>query len=270
MAAATAPAALGLSIFLVQLLLQGHKRKAFVNFAWLCNYLLVFFCFGCACLASECRMFYVRNNCPYPVWPATLGSPQLPQTGFLLQSSAAVPLAAPPRWSGRLWGRSLCSMDPSGRFSCATGDCGTGQLACDGAGGVPPATLTEFTLDGDDGNDYYDVSNVDGFNIPVMVTPLGGSGCRTASCAANMNALCPGELQVVSGGCVVACKSGCLAFGTDAYCCTAGFGSPESCKPTNYSVVFKSACPLARSYAYDNDGSALTCAGVDYLVDFCP
>jgi hypothetical protein len=42
-------------------------------------------------------------------------------------------------------------------------------LQCNGAGGVPPVTLAEITLNGAGGNDFYDVSLVDGFNVPVQV-----------------------------------------------------------------------------------------------------
>lgn len=58
---------------------------------------------------------------------------------------------------------------------CGTADCGSGQVACNGAGAVPPATLAEFTLV-PDGQDVYDISNVDGFNLPVSITPDGGEG----------------------------------------------------------------------------------------------
>jgi hypothetical protein len=42
-------------------------------------------------------------------------------------------------------------------------------LQCNGAGGVPPVTLAEITLNGAGGKDFYDVSLVDGFNVPVQV-----------------------------------------------------------------------------------------------------
>jgi Thaumatin family len=74
---------------------------------------------------------------------------------------------APSGWSGRFWGRSGCSFDSSGRGSCSTGDCGSGEIECKGAGAAPPATLIEFTLDGSDNKDFYDVSLVDGYNLPV-------------------------------------------------------------------------------------------------------
>ncbi|TKY44785.1 Thaumatin protein [Spatholobus suberectus] len=53
----------------------------------------------------------------------------------------------------------------------------SGWAACDGLGGAPPATLAELTLDDD--RDFYDVSLVDGYNLPVAVTAVTGSGrCR--------------------------------------------------------------------------------------------
>ncbi|THU69229.1 hypothetical protein C4D60_Mb08t12210 [Musa balbisiana] len=102
------------------------------------------------------------------------------------------------KWGGRLWARQRCSTDSSGRFSCLSGDCGTGQVACNGAGGAPPTTLVEFTLQGDGGKDFYDVSCVDGFNVPVSVVPSGGSNCDSTSCRTNINARCPAELQMVA------------------------------------------------------------------------
>ncbi|KAK2992915.1 hypothetical protein RJ640_024069, partial [Escallonia rubra] len=53
-------------------------------------------------------------------------------------------------------------------------DCGSGKLECDGAGGQPPTTLVQFNL-AEFGNGFYDVSIVDGFNLPVLVTLHDGS-----------------------------------------------------------------------------------------------
>ena len=71
-------------------------------------------------------------------------------------------------WAGRVWARTGCNFDGSGQGHCATGDCGD-KLECNGAGGVPPVTLAEITLNGAGGKDFYDVSLVDGFNVPVQV-----------------------------------------------------------------------------------------------------
>ncbi|RWW18620.1 hypothetical protein BHE74_00014525 [Ensete ventricosum] len=218
--------------------------------------------------------FRFKNNCPYTVWPASqanAGKAALSPTGFQLDSGGSLSVDAPPAWSGRMWARHRCSTDSSGRFSCLSGDCGTGQVACSGAGGATPTTLVEVTLQGGGGKDFYDVSCVDGFNVPVSVVPSGGSNCDSTSCRTNINARCPTELRMAApDGSVVGCKSACLAFGTDEYCCRGKFGSPDTCKPTGYSKMFKDACPQAYSYAYDDKSSTFTCVGANYDITFCP
>ncbi|KAH8942138.1 hypothetical protein BDL97_14G082700 [Sphagnum fallax] len=172
-------------------------------------------------------------------------------------------------WGGRFWGRTGCTFDAHGRGSCETGDCG-GFLKCAGAGGEPPASLAEFTLNGANGDDFYDVSLVDGYNLEIRITPTGGNGtCGSPGCTSNLNTQCPTSLQVLSAGDVVACKSACAAFGTPQYCCTDAYGSPTKCPPTRYSKLFKSACPTAYSYAYDDASSTFTCSGANYQINFC-
>ncbi|GLT25750.1 hypothetical protein SLA2020_008600 [Shorea laevis] len=220
----------------------------------------------------------VKNNCPYTIWPATQtggGAAQLSNTGFELASKASVPLDTPAPWNaGRLWARTQCSSDSSGRFTCATADCGSGQVACNGAGGAPPASLAEFTLASNGGQDTYDISLVDGFNLPVSITPQGGSGqnCTTTSCPANVNAVCPSDLAVKgSDGSIIGCKSACDAFNEPQYCCTFPYNSSSTCTPTTYSMIFKNQCPQAYSYAFDDPSSTFTCTGSpNYLITFCP
>ncbi|KAF8028419.1 hypothetical protein BT93_E1125 [Corymbia citriodora subsp. variegata] len=218
------------------------------------------------------------NKCSYTVWPGTLtggSSGQLSSTGFELATGASFSINdVPATWSGRAWGRTGCATDASGKFVCATADCGSGQVSCNGAGAIPPATLAEFTLAAaGSGQDSYDVSLVDGFNLPLSITPQGsGSGCTAPSCAANVNSVCPSELAVKgSDGSVVACKSACLALNQPQYCCTGAYGTSETCPPTNYSMIFKDQCPQAYSYAYDDKTSLFSCAGgTSYLITFCP
>uniref|UniRef100_A0A0D3GQ52 Thaumatin-like protein n=1 Tax=Oryza barthii TaxID=65489 RepID=A0A0D3GQ52_9ORYZ len=93
--------------------------------------------------------FHFHNNCPETVWPAALssaGRPPFPTTGFALPPGASLSVAGvTATWSGRVWGRHRCATG-GGRFSCESGDCGTGQVACNGAGGAPPATLADACL----------------------------------------------------------------------------------------------------------------------------
>ncbi|XP_058098890.1 pathogenesis-related thaumatin-like protein 3.5 isoform X2 [Magnolia sinica] len=219
--------------------------------------------------------FTLNNNCAYTVWPGVLsngGSTPLSQTGFALQKGESKTLSAPTTWSGRFWARTHCTVEPSGKFSCGTGDCGSGKLECAG-GAAPPATLAEFTLNGSSGLDFYDVSLVDGYNLPVLVVPQGGTGsCRTTGCVVELNGPCPSELRVLGpgGNGSVACRSACEAFGTPQYCCREEYGNPNTCKPSSYSLFFKQACPRAYSYAYDDRTSTFTCASADYVITFCP
>ncbi|KAL5067802.1 hypothetical protein RYX36_018689 [Vicia faba] len=215
------------------------------------------------------------NKCVYTVWPGTLTGDQKPQlstTGFVLNPQATNITDLPSPWSGRFWGRTGCSNN-NGKFSCATADCASGQVECNGAGAIPPATLVEITVAPNGGQDFYDVSNVDGFNVPMSVTPQGGSGdCKTSSCPANINSVCPAQLQMKgSDGSVVACQSACLKFNTDEYCCRGSHNTQPTCPPTDYSMIFKNACPDAYSYAYDDKTGTFTCfGGPSYAITFCP
>lgn len=125
--------------------------------------------------------FTLVNKCDYTVWPGLLsgsGMAQLSTTGFALQPGDASSIPIPASWSGRLWGRTGCTQDAAtGKFSCITGDCGSSTgLQCSGGGAAPPATLAEFTLNGAGGLDFYDISLVDGYNLPMIIMPQGGSG----------------------------------------------------------------------------------------------
>ncbi|CAK9157683.1 unnamed protein product [Ilex paraguariensis] len=220
--------------------------------------------------------FTITNHCPYTIWPATLtggGGAQLSTTGFELASGASSLINVPAPWSGRFWARGFCSTDSSGKFTCGSADCGSSQIACNGAGAIPPASLVEFTLAAAGGQDFYDVSLVDGFNLPVSVVPQGGSGgCNSTACPVDVNANCPPVLAVRNAnGATISCKSACLAFNQPQYCCTGSFGSPNTCPPSEYSKFFKGKCPQAYSYAYDDKTSTFTCTGgANYLVTFCP
>ncbi|KAA3466390.1 thaumatin-like protein 1b [Gossypium australe] len=195
---------------------------------------------------AQSSTFMFKNNCPYTVWLGILtgAGPQLSSTGFELASQASLNLNVLPPWSGRFWGRTHC------------------------------VTTDEFTLAPNNGKYFYDISLVDGFNLPLSVTPHGRSlGCNTTSCATDVNAVCPSELQVIKGlgGGVIACKSACLAFKQPQHCCTGAYNSPATCQPTKYSKIFKSQCPQAYSYAYDDKTSTFTCTGgANYVVTFCP
>ncbi|TVU10099.1 hypothetical protein EJB05_43607, partial [Eragrostis curvula] len=242
-------------------------------------WLLVLLALGSSWLqaSSAAMTFTISNYCSYPIWPGTLagsGTPQLSTTGFRLEPGQTVQLAAPAGWSGRIWARTGCVFDADGQGVCQTGDCG-GRMQCAGAGATPPATLFEVTLakggGAADDQDFYDVSLVDGYNLPVVAIPRArqGGACNTTGCMADLNRSCPKELQVDCGGGAIACRSACEAFGQDRYCCSGAYGTPDACHPTVYSSIFKNACPRAYSYAYDDRTSTFTCKADDYTIAFC-
>ncbi|URE01955.1 thaumatin-like protein [Musa troglodytarum] len=232
------------------------------------------------CLALLLSVFFLHegdsttftfvNKCEETVWPGILsnaGSSQMQPTGFELAAAASRSIQSPTGWSGRFWARTGCSVSSTGggAWTCATGDCGSGQVECKGSGAAPPATLAEFSLASSSaGRDFYDVSLVDGYNLPVLVEA--SRGCAAAGCVVDISQRCPAELRVGE-----ACRSACDAFRKPEYCCSGAYASPATCRPTAYSEVFKAACPKSYSYAFDDPTSTFTCSGgVDYTVTFCP
>ncbi|KAJ4714198.1 Thaumatin [Melia azedarach] len=233
------------------------------SYSWFTLSLLLLFIPKGATAAS----FTFVNKCDYTVWPGILGNPKLDSTGFELPKGSSRSFQAPTGWSGRFWGRTGCNFDSSGHGSCSTADCGSGEIECNGAGATPPATLAEFTL-GSGSQDFYDVSLVDGYNLPIIVEGNGGSGaCSTTGCVTDLNRSCPNELRAQGGA---ACRSACEAFGNPEYCCSGAYNTPATCKPSMYSNIFKNACPKSYSYAYDDATSTFTCTGADYTITFCP
>ena len=152
----------------------------------------------------------VTNQCPYTVWAAASpgGGKALGQGQTWSFKVAAGTTQA------RIWGRTGCSFDASGRGRCATGDCG-GVSSCS-LSGQPPATLVEYNLNTGSGNsqDFYDISVIDGYNLALSVTPS-DSGCVAPVCR---SAKCPDAYLFPSDN-------------TKTHSCPSG---------TNYNIVF---CP---------------------------
>jgi len=229
----------------------------------------------------------ISNKCAFTIWPASLqnfGLALLNNGGWQQLSGSIVTVVAPKFWAGRFWGRTNCVFNSNGQGTCQTGNCQ--GLQCNGSGGGAPwPIVAEITFDGSGGNDFYDVSNVDGFNIPMSFYPIASttapvsSGnpywCEAASCLTDINLNCPSVLQVVNGsGVVIECENPCQKYGTSIYCCTGANGTPTTCGPTPLSVPFKTQCPTAYSYPYDDPTSTFQCGGTattvsSYALDFC-
>jgi hypothetical protein len=118
----------------------------------------------------------------------------------------------------------VCSANCCGTGGCKGKDNTTFQLQCeDGHGGESPAVLSEFSLDFPDGHgipyDTYDLSMVDGYNVPFQITPQNFDKdnpfspnlpdelyCKTAGCK-SLPTCAPSQLKYWDGiSCLGPCK----------------------------------------------------------------
>ncbi|KAF8306914.1 thaumatin-like protein [Clavulina sp. PMI_390] len=230
------------------------------------------------------RTFTVKNNCSVTLWPAVYtdlnAGSAVPDvvTGWEAAPGSTKTFAAPDNWkAGRVWARTDCDF-AKGDLACSTGAC-NGGLECDKhtGTGVPPATLAEFSLNGTN-SDWFDVSLVDGFNIPISIVE--SAGCGNAICANNLNTNCPSSLQTVVNGTIVGCKSDCDVDpnpNDSPSCCSGSHNTAATCPNSGvpHYNYFKDGCPDSYVYAYDeSSGTALwKCDGTvhaNYAVTFCP
>ena len=230
--------------------------------------------------AAGSRVFTFVNHVQQTLWLAAgeqTAQPALKTTGWVLAPGRTLSVRVPDHWNGRFWGRTGCTFDASGRGHCETGDC-DGRFQCPGYG-VIPASLAEFNLNSWDGMDFYDVSLVDGSNVPMFINLVGGttkdpisaSGCSAAGCTHAVD--CPAALQIKAGGRQVGCESPCGVFDTDQYCCRAQWAPRDKCRPdqwpVDYAALFKKAEPFAYSYVDDDATSTFTSRGeAGYRITF--
>ncbi len=230
--------------------------------------------------AAPTRTVTFVNALSQTIWVAAAqqsAQPSLHTTAWTLRAGRRISIRVPDHWNGRFWGRTGCHFDRHGRGHCETGDCG-GRFQCIGQGAIP-ATLAEYDLDAWMGLDFYDVSMVDGSNLPMWINILHGRtkdpitthGCSAKGCTRAV--ACPAALRVRVGGRTVGCGSACSRLGGDRYCCRGEWASRQACDPArwpvDYAAVFKRAEPFAYSYADDDATSTFTCAGgCDYRITF--
>ncbi|KAI8359883.1 thaumatin [Choanephora cucurbitarum] len=202
---------------------------------------------------------YVVNNCDATLKVGSAVDVEYFGKTVDVSAGAKHTINPPVGWSGRVWGRINCSGDK-----------------CFESGMGSPATLAEFHFM-EDGKVYYDISLVDGFNLPMVVTPtvktdaLTGSNnhwCTSTSCSSLPK--CPSGFEVNDAkGKFAGCKSACTKFNTDEYCCTGNFNSGDTCTTNSYASAVKDACPEAYSYAYDDSTSVFMCTSNAYTVTIC-
>ncbi|KAL8064252.1 hypothetical protein ABFX02_01G078300 [Erythranthe guttata] len=200
-------------------------------------------------------IFNIKNNCPYTLWPAAV-----PGGGRRLDSGQTWTLGFPSRCKlAKIWARTNCTFDSSGRGKCLTGDC-NGELQCKSYGS-PPHTLAEYGLNSFNHHDYYDVSVMEGFNVPIEFTPTNNGCTRPVRCAGDITGQCPTQLKTPGG-----CHNPCTVFKTTQYCCHSG-----PCHPTDLSRFFKTRCKDAFTFPEDEPTSTFLCPpATSYRVVFCP
>jgi hypothetical protein len=152
---------------------------------------------------ASAATFTITNRCTYTVWPA--GIPV--GGGTQLNQGQSWTVDVPAGTSGRFWGRTGCSFNGDNGH-CSSADC-NGKLSCT-VSGQTPATLAEYTTGTGGAQDFYDISLVDGFNLPMDF-----------SCSTGVNLHCP--------------ASGC----TDAYLYPKDDTKTHACNTnSNYQVTF--------------------------------
>ncbi|KAL8971419.1 MAG: hypothetical protein Q9183_001066 [Haloplaca sp. 2 TL-2023] len=129
---------------------------------------------------ADTRPLHVINRCKETIYPGigTQAGTGPSTQGFQLNPGQRRDLTVSADWQGRVWGRTNCSFNAAGTapassgtgVACGTGDCG-GTVNCRGTG-VIPVTLAEFTLASASGQTFYDISLVDGYNIPLAINAI--------------------------------------------------------------------------------------------------
>lgn len=231
-------------------------------------------------MAVDARNIDVINKCAFTIWPGlftTGGGPVTNHTtGWESPSGTVRTVTVPEGWGGRIWGRTGCNFNITGPSQCETGGC-IGGLLCDPVSGtgVPPASIAQWTLRG---QDFYGVSLVDGFNLPIRIEAI-NCVCPTGECPFDLNPKCPAVLrQLNAAGTIVGCKSACFA-GIDgnradsANCCTGSHSLPATCPSSGvqYYDYFHGSCQNAYNYAFDDVNGLKNCnAQTDFTLTFCP
>ncbi|KAI9483229.1 MAG: thaumatin [Benjaminiella poitrasii] len=210
------------------------------------------------------KSIVVKNNCGSVITVGILTngvSSSLPEQSFDLTPSASNSFSQSDNWGGRVWARYHCS-----------GSAGKDTTNCGVPGATNPASLAEFFFKGSNGMDYYDISLVDGYNLPISISPSGGSSpngysCGSPSCSVSS---CPPEYAVMDAtGNVMSCQSACSKTGSAQDCCTGRYDTPSTCNPSGNANSIKKMCPDAYSFAYDDQKSTYDCDASGFTVTFC-
>ena len=236
--------------------------------------------------SARSRKFAFFNQTATQLWVGaagdTHGNPLMGGGGWLLDANAAVSFTVPmPFTSARFWARPVCQQDPNNP-TCASPTCtGPNQTQCTLTHTSGLTTLFEINMGSQGGDvDFYDISNVDAYNLPIAVIPVPGSysganpndpfSCGSIAFAQDLDAVCPPPLQTINSQNhkVVDCTNQCGVDGLKTIPLCATCTGSGQCETNAYSLVFKTACPGCYSFSYDDATSTYACRGADYEVIF--
>jgi len=229
-------------------------------------FLVTFLSFLCL-YAAESPVAYktlrVLNNCSFPVWPAIVGSTDLPAPQMRkLRAGESYLWKADPFWSGSVWGRTGCVFNSRGIGRCDSGDCG-GNLQCrdEERADVKAITKADFELLGGIAKpDMFSLTLEKGYNLPMSVVASYAADsissrrpCESMACTADSKAVCPKELQEKKKGSAVTV-------------CTGHYDGYLPSSPA-FSKAFKKACPRAFPFS---SGAICPPSTASYTLTFCP
>ncbi|XP_065857027.1 thaumatin-like protein 1b [Euphorbia lathyris] len=208
--------------------------------------------------------FYFENNCLETLWLSS--SPSDGDLDPVIEPDTLEIFYMSDPWTGVMWFRTKCVTNLTGYVSCETGDCGSGEVECQG----PPPTypVTELSFDIQNNVVQYEVSLIHGHNIAVRVQPTGGSlvaggsgPCPVVDCVEDIRNVCPSLLVATNpNGAYVGCYNPCDAL-----------KDPNYCRVNEYSQRFKQLCGLSHTFPGDNNPPLYKCSGAKSInVTFCP
>ncbi|KAK3019293.1 hypothetical protein RJ639_004613 [Escallonia herrerae] len=125
--------------------------------------------------STNAAIFDIRNNCPFTVWAGAV-----PGGGRQLGRGQTWSLNVPASTKGgRIWPRTNCKFDGSGRGTCKQN------------------------------KDFFDISLADGFNVAMEFIPTSKGCTRGPRCTVDIKGQCPNELKAPDG-----CNNPCTVFKT--------------------------------------------------------
>lgn len=239
------------------------------------------------------------------------GTPLVDNGGFYLAPSGGTHASSVDQyWQGAFWGRTGCRDNPDnpGDFRCDIGTCvksgsaDKGQLTCGGISPTGPLTKGEFNFD-EGGHDTYDVSLVDGYNVPMSIRLVPGTykndgtvgkdfDCTESAANRDLFPLfgttrLGTKLLFNVTNKTVGMESACFYADSihdpkaNQYCCRGAYHESTACKPETWpeeirtAPFFKQYNPKAYSFAYNDASSTFQCKSKDdktlssYQVTFC-